>query len=144
MSAARVVDSKPQSPIPNPETRNHKPQSPNPRCQMLRGQQSGRRCNLPSRSETTRFGNPSADSLGLLFFFSLLLSSLELSDTKVYAPQIRALLGIAAHVCTVVLVWLSVRKLTCLMCRADLLTLERERSRCQRADGAMHHQDRKL
>jgi len=33
---------------------------------------------------------------------SLLLSSLELSDTKVYAPQIRALLGTAAHFCEVV------------------------------------------
>jgi len=28
---------------------------------------------------------------------SLLLSSLELSDTKVYEPQIRALLGTASH-----------------------------------------------
>jgi len=33
---------------------------------------------------------------------SLLLSSLELSDTKVYAPQIRARLGTAAHFCEVV------------------------------------------
>ena len=35
-------------------------------------------------------------------FSSLLLSNLELSDTNVYAPQIRALLGTAAHfaVCT--------------------------------------------
>ena len=30
---------------------------------------------------------------------SLLLSSLELSDTQVYEPQIRALLGTAAHFC---------------------------------------------
>ena len=29
----------------------------------------------------------------------LLLSRLELSDTKVYEPYIRALLGTAAHVC---------------------------------------------
>ena len=33
---------------------------------------------------------------------SLLLSSLELSDTKVYALQIRARLGTAAHLCKVV------------------------------------------
>jgi len=33
---------------------------------------------------------------------SLLLSSLELSDTKVYAPQIRALLGTDSHSCEVV------------------------------------------
>ena len=33
---------------------------------------------------------------------SCLLSSLELSDTKVYAPKIRALLGTAAHFCEVV------------------------------------------
>ena len=31
--------------------------------------------------------------------FSSLFSSLELSDTKVYKPQIRALLGTAAHLC---------------------------------------------
>jgi len=34
---------------------------------------------------------------------SLLLSSLELSDTKVYAPQMRARLGTAAHFCEVVI-----------------------------------------
>jgi len=33
---------------------------------------------------------------------SLLLSSLELSDVKVYEPQIRALLGTASHFCEVV------------------------------------------
>ena len=33
---------------------------------------------------------------------SSLLSSLELSDTKVYEPQIRALLGTASHFCKVV------------------------------------------
>jgi len=35
-------------------------------------------------------------------FSSLLLSSLELSDTKVYEPQIRARLRTAAHFCEVV------------------------------------------
>ena len=38
----------------------------------------------------------------LLLFSSLLLSSLELSDTKVYEPSIRARLGTAAHFCEVV------------------------------------------
>jgi len=33
---------------------------------------------------------------------SVLLSSLELSDTKVYEPYIRALLGTASHFCEVV------------------------------------------
>ena len=33
--------------------------------------------------------------------FSLLLSRLESSDTKVYAPKIRALLGTASHFCEV-------------------------------------------
>jgi len=33
---------------------------------------------------------------------SLLLSRLELSDTKVYEPQIRALLGTASHFCELV------------------------------------------
>jgi len=33
---------------------------------------------------------------------SVLLASLELSDTQVYEPQIRALFGTAAHLCTLV------------------------------------------
>ena len=37
----------------------------------------------------------------LLLSSSLLLSSLESSDTKVYDPVIRALLGTAAHFCKV-------------------------------------------
>jgi len=36
------------------------------------------------------------------FSSSLLLSSLELSDTKVYEPYIRARLGTAAHLCEVI------------------------------------------
>jgi len=36
------------------------------------------------------------------FSSALLLSSLELSDAKVYEPQIRALLGTASHFCEVV------------------------------------------
>jgi len=32
---------------------------------------------------------------------SLLLSSLELSDTKVYGPEMRTLLGTASHFCEV-------------------------------------------
>jgi len=38
---------------------------------------------------------------------SLLLSSLELSDTQVYAPYIRALLGTASHFCEVVVLKLG-------------------------------------
>jgi hypothetical protein len=37
--------------------------------------------------------------LGAIFSSSLLLSSLEVSDTQVYAPEIRALLGTASHFC---------------------------------------------
>ena len=44
----------------------------------------------------------SAEDLLVLFFFSLLLPSLELSDAKVFEPQIRALLGTASHFCEVV------------------------------------------
>ena len=36
-------------------------------------------------------------------FFSAFLSCLELSDAKVNDPQVRALLGTASHVCTVVI-----------------------------------------
>jgi hypothetical protein len=39
---------------------------------------------------------------GLFVFSSLSLSSLELIDTKVYEPEVRALLGTAAHFCEVV------------------------------------------
>jgi hypothetical protein len=44
-----------------------------------------------------------------LNFFSsyLLLSSQELSDTKVYEPKIRALLGTAQHLCEVVVLQLK-------------------------------------
>ena len=38
---------------------------------------------------------------GALIFF-LLLSNLELNDTKVYEPEIRTLLGTASHFCAVV------------------------------------------
>ena len=40
---------------------------------------------------------------------SLLLSSLELSDTQVYEPSIRALLGTASHLCEVVVPKLRTR-----------------------------------
>ena len=42
------------------------------------------------------------DYVGFSFLYILLLSSPELSDTKVYVPQIRALLGTASHFCEVV------------------------------------------
>jgi len=38
---------------------------------------------------------------------SLLLSSLELSDTQVYEPSVRALLGTASHFCEVVVLKLT-------------------------------------
>jgi len=57
----------------------------------------------------TGFGGPlgsatstSSATAMLRSFFSLLLSSLELRDTKVYEPQMRALLGTASHFCKVV------------------------------------------
>jgi hypothetical protein len=37
----------------------------------------------------------------VMILFSLLLAILELSDTKVYEPRIRARLGTAAHFCEV-------------------------------------------
>ena len=42
--------------------------------------------------------------------FSVLLSSLELSDAKVYEPQIRALLGTASHFCEAVVLKLRTVK----------------------------------
>jgi len=52
----------------------------------------------PNGSETNWLVSLSAQ----VFFSSLLLSSLELSDTQVYEPQTRALLGTASHFCEVV------------------------------------------
>jgi len=52
-------------------------------------------------------------------FFSLLLSRLELSDTKVYAPYIRARLGTAAHFCEVVVLKLSTHLLKLVLDAAD-------------------------
>ena len=59
-----------------------------------------RRFNLEGlRGSADRMRVASAECL--LFFSSLLLSSLELSDTKVYEPEIRARLGTAAYFCEV-------------------------------------------
>jgi len=57
------------------------------------------KCTTFGTSAGTRGGSctPSATLLTLRSSSSLLLSSLELSDTRVYAPQIRALLGTASH-----------------------------------------------
>ena len=60
------------------------------------------RLSQPTLSRSSMFKlseSPRAPGSGLLLFSSLLLSSLELSDTKVYEPQIRARLGTAAHSC---------------------------------------------
>ena len=43
--------------------------------------------------------------LGILVLSSFLLSSLEFRVTKVYEPEIRARLGIAAHFCEVLVFW---------------------------------------
>ena len=67
---------------------------------------------VPIQGGTTSAGGVAGvlDGLGLegvgvevSLSLSLLLSSLELSDTHVYEPYIRALLGTAAHLCKVVL-----------------------------------------
>ena len=51
---------------------------------------------VPQTTDGSVGGGPAGGSS------SLLLSSLELSGTKVYEPQIRALLGTASHFCEVV------------------------------------------
>ena len=49
---------------------------------------------LPSHLPPLNRSNPTP-----FFSSSLLLSSLELNDAKVYEPQIRALLGTSSHFC---------------------------------------------
>ena len=61
----------------------------------------------PGRSRDTSAGatrdaKTCVSATTLLLNFFLLLSSLELSDKKVYAPYIGARLGTAAHLCEVV------------------------------------------
>ena len=51
--------------------------------------------------EKKKVGRPPKNKVAVFFFSSLLLSSLELRDTKVYEPQTRALLVTAAHLCKV-------------------------------------------
>ena len=67
---------------------------------------SGRQVSSQRGSVSQRGGGGSAQVrfplIPALLLLALLLSSLELSDTKVYEPQIRARLGIAAHFCEVV------------------------------------------
>ena len=65
----------------------------------VRLSQSLQRCLIPTTSGANQ-GERGKDDLMTHRIFSssaLLLSSLELSDTQVYAPQIRALLGTAPH-----------------------------------------------
>jgi len=67
---------------------------------------------------------PSREERGPPSSSSLLLSSLELRDTKVYEPEIRARLGTAAHFCEVVEV--EVRHLPpTVRCRATRQQLDR-------------------
>ena len=55
---------------------------------------------------------------------SLLLSSLELSDTTIYEPQIRALFGTASHFCQVVVLKLgSVRTHPLVLMRSTMLPI---------------------
>ena len=56
------------------------------------------RYRLELRGDETRGSTTTPD----FFLLSLLLSSLELSDAKVYEPELRALLGTASHFCEVV------------------------------------------
>ena len=58
---------------------------------------------LPCGHASNAFAHGRLGALSLFFFSSSLsLSSLELSDAKVYEPSIRALLGTASHFCEVV------------------------------------------
>ena len=84
---SRPACGQPHTRTPKPETRTQKPETLIPRPYTLHPKPETRIPNTETR-------NPEPESLkqdGELFLLSLLLSSLELSDTKVYEPQIRAL-----------------------------------------------------
>ena len=73
------------------------------RLKTWRGEESTKNQN-PKRWTQVLFESndviPPAQNFVLsVFFSSLSLSSLELSDTQVYEPYIRALLGTASHFC---------------------------------------------
>ena len=69
--------------------------------------------NLKEPQTSQGASRPDARGMGgrgdrvLFFSLSLLLSSLELSDTNVYEPYIRALLGTGSHFCHVVVLKLT-------------------------------------
>ena len=73
---------------PQPSTLNPQPSTLNPQPSTLHPQAGSRAC------RHTCSGHRSSSSL--------LLSSLELSDTTIYEPSIRAFLGTASHSCSVI------------------------------------------
>ena len=62
----------------------------------------------PFDAVETSFQMLNVDQMNLCLSSSLLPASPELSDTRVYRPDIRALLGTAAHFCEVVVLKLIV------------------------------------
>ena len=82
------------NPKPEPETREPKPET---RIRIRVGQ-------VLRRAADEKLGGAKLEKFKSQVFpkpfsSSLLLPSLELSDTQVYAPQIRALFGTASHLC---------------------------------------------
>ena len=77
----------------------------NPTPLLRRGRRARR------RTGGRRTGRTARTARRFTFFFSVLLSSLQLSDTKVFDPQIPALLGTAAHFRKVVV--LKKKRRTC-------------------------------
>ena len=83
---------KPQTPKSNPDNPQIQIQNLKPKTQISTGH---RIAQIPTPTPTPRPWNFSCS-----FSSSLSLSSLELNDTKVYVPSIRARLGAAEHFCT--------------------------------------------
>ena len=69
---------------------------------------------------------------------SLLLSSLEMSDTDVYEPSIRARLGTAAHFCQVLVLKLPILARS----QTSLLLCRLEREGCNLQEHLAHKKQR--
>jgi len=119
----------PPQPTPKPKTPNHPPPTPHPHGPTGRGPWAAPRGGgLFLMSEVPLYcALQTIPGIPLKAFvwhqtsrlYSLLLSSLELTDTNVYEPEIRARLGTTAHLCRVFVVKSSVSLQTECVCAAQ-------------------------
>ena len=107
-----VLNPQPSTPSPRlpPSTLSPRPQAPDPKAESI-SRMAFQFQNLVSSLEYLGSLTSHGIEVTPVLFSSLLLLSLDLSDTNVYAPSIQAFLGTASHFCKVVLVVFKSRTL---------------------------------